>query len=193
MLVIGNGESRKDINIDSIDTEKVGCNAVFRDYKTIKHIICVDKRMVSEAIEADANNFSLIYTRQDWHPRFAKSKRIRIVPELPYVGSERADDPFHWGSGPYAVLLAATKADELHLIGFDLYGLEGKTNNIYKNTRNYNASEKRAVDPRYWIHQIGKVFEHFPQKKFIVYQDKDWKCPKQWISNNVVIDNLQNL
>jgi len=40
MLVIGNGESRSGININSIDQVKVGCNAVYRDYK-VDHLICV--------------------------------------------------------------------------------------------------------------------------------------------------------
>ena len=32
MLVIGNGESRKDVNIDDLPIEKVGCNAIIRDF-----------------------------------------------------------------------------------------------------------------------------------------------------------------
>jgi 6-pyruvoyltetrahydropterin/6-carboxytetrahydropterin synthase len=35
------------------------------------------------------------------------------------------------------------------------------TNNIYKDTDNYNIAKKRAVDPSYWIHQIGRIFKHF--------------------------------
>ena len=34
-------------------------------------------------------------------------------------------------------------------------------NNIYKDTKSYDAKDKNAVDPRYWIHQISKVFEWF--------------------------------
>ena len=58
MLVIGNGESRKNIDINEIHGVKVGCNAIFRDYNNINHIICVDKRMVNEALKVNANSNS---------------------------------------------------------------------------------------------------------------------------------------
>ena len=32
ILVVGNGESRKDININNIPMKKVGCNAIYRDF-----------------------------------------------------------------------------------------------------------------------------------------------------------------
>jgi hypothetical protein len=179
MLVIGNGESRKDIDINAIPGIKVGCNAIFRDYTNIDHIICVDKRMVSEAIKAGANVRSNIYTRKDWLLRFPKNEKIRQVPKLWYKGTQRADDPFQWGSGPYAVLLAAKQEKIVKMIGFDLYGTDGKTNNIYKNSSNYNSSDKRAVDPRYWIHQIGKVFDYYKNTQFKIYNN-DFVMPEQW-------------
>ena len=49
MLVIGNGESRKHIDVDAINDTKIGCNAILRDY-LVEHLICVDRKMVREAI-----------------------------------------------------------------------------------------------------------------------------------------------
>lgn len=193
MLVIGNGESRKDIDINAIPGLKVGCNAIFRDYTNIDHIICVDKRMVTEAIKAGANSHSIIYTRKDWIHRFAAHQKIRQVPKLWYKGTERADESFQWGSGPYAVFLAAKQAKVVKMIGFDLYGIDRKTNNIYKDTNNYNASDKRAVDPRYWIHQIAKVFDYYKQTKFIIYND-DFEMPEQWKCYvNVSVSKINNI
>jgi hypothetical protein len=102
----------------------------------------------------------------------------------------REDDPFHWGSGPYAVLLAATKSEYVALVGFDLYGIGSKINNCYKDTHCYNAADYRAVDPRYWIHQIGKVFECFPDTEFCIYQTPQWQMPKKWNLPNVFLDNI---
>lgn len=197
MLVIGNGESRKQINLEDISETKIGCNALYRDYY-VRHLVCVDRRMVQEAINSNFNDESIIYTRDDWKNYFNNVKHIRTVPDLPYVGSDRWDEPFQWGSGPYAVLLGAKIANKdlevVKLIGFDLYGnTEGKTNNIYKDTKNYNTSDKRAVDPRYWIHQIGKVFECFPKVTFIIYQEPDWQLPKAWNYPNVMVDNISSL
>lgn len=195
MLVIGNGESRKQINLDNISDFKVGCNALYRDHY-VRHLVCVDRRMVQEAIEANYNNTSIIYTREDWKHYFKDIKHVRSVPDLPYVGSDRWDEPFQWGSGPYAVLLAAklTSDDTVSLVGFDLYGDDqGKTNNIYKDTKNYNNSDKRAVDPRYWVHQISKVFECFPKVTFNIYQQPNWELPKAWNCSNVKVDTISNI
>ena len=192
---LGNGESRKGVNLDNLQDTKVGCNAIFRDYYT-EHLVCVDKRMMNEAIAAQANLQSLVYTRSDWFAQYnTKNKRIRLVPDLPYAGSERPDDPWHWGSGPYAVLLAAkiAKNSKVNLLGFDLHSKAKTVNNIYKGTINYDDASKRAVDPRYWIHQIGKVFECFPEIKFTIYQEPNWELPSAWKYSNVTVDKISNI
>ena len=50
-----------------------------------------------------------------------------------------------------------------------------------------------AVDCSYWILQIGKIFECFPNKKFTIFNTHDWIMPKQWKYPNVSLDTLQNL
>lgn len=188
MLIIGNGESRQGLNIGSIDMPKIGCNAVFRDSYT-EHLVCVDRSMVREAFDCGAVNNRNIYTRSDWNTRFG----INSVPILPYQGTTKADDPFNWGSGPYAVLLGALLSKDLQLIGFDLYSTDNKINNIYKDTVNYKSSEDRAVDPRYWIYQIGRIIEHFPQTKFTFFQTADWQLPDSWKKSNVTVDRISSL
>ena len=188
---LGNGESRHSINIEKLSGPKIGCNAVYRDYD-VEHLICVDKRMVLEAIDSNYHNSHKIYTRLDWYPSLPK-RHIRLVPDLPYVGSERWDDPWHWGAGPYAVLLGAKLDTEVNILGFDLFSKDGKVNNVYKDTKNYSLSYKRAVDPRYWIYQIGKVFECFPKVNFTIYNEDDWQCPKAWNYPNVKVDTISNI
>jgi hypothetical protein len=194
MLVIGNGESRQGIDIDKFTSIKVGCNALMRDFK-VEHLICCDRRMVEESIKRGYNNSSYIYTRQDWITYFHKHMHIRQVPDLPYKGDQRPDDPFHWGSGPYAVLLGAklSKGSTVEMLGFDLYSSDKKVNNIYKNTQNYSKTESRAVDPRYWIYQIAKVFESFPKVKFKIWIENDWDFPKAWNQPNVMVDTISNI
>ena len=193
MLVIGNGESRRDIDINSLDYTKIGCNAILRDAK-VEHLVCVDKPMLREAVNSSYHKNSKVYTRKNLFVQHQLEKNIRMVPDLPYAGNERADDPIHWGSGPYAVLLAAKLAtDDVHLLGFDLYSTDNRVNNVYKDTSNYSLSFKSAVDPRYWIYQIGKIFEHFPNTRFIIHQDETWQLPKSWKLSNVSLDNISNL
>jgi hypothetical protein len=188
---IGNGESRLGLDLNSLTDNKIGCNALYRDYH-VDHLICVDRRMLDEALDSGFNNYGKIYTRPDW---FRKQKNVRLIPELPYVGSDRWDDPWHWGAGPFAVLLAAkyTKVKEVNLLGFDLHSKTNNVNNIYKDTPNYISADKRAVDPRYWIYQISKIFELFPDVNFRVYNLPDWQAPKSWIRPNVLVDKISNL
>ena len=193
MLVIGNGESRASVNINKLNYTKIGCNAILRDTK-VDYLVCVDRPMLREAVNSSYHKNAKVYTRRNNFVQYRFEKNIRMVPDLPYVGSERPDDPIHWGAGPYAVLLAAkSTTDDIHLLGFDLYGVDNKVNNIYKDTANYALAHKSAVDPRYWIYQIGKVFEYFPNTNFIIHQDTDWQLPKAWKQSNVMVDKLSSL
>ena len=193
MYVFGNGESRTSIDINKLDGIKIGCNAIYRDFK-VDHLVCADKRMLLEAMDSNYNQYAKVYTRKNHFVNYQHQKNIRMVPSLPYVGSERPDDPIHWGAGPYAVLLAAKMTtDDIHLLGFDLYGVDNKVNNIYKDTANYALAHKSAVDPRYWIYQIGKVFECFPNTQFVIHQDKNWQLPKSWKQPNIMVDCIDNL
>lgn len=192
MLVIGNGESRKGIDLNKHFDTKIGCNAIHRDFH-VDHLICVDRRMVQQAIDANVNETSTVYTRSDWIDSYKNKQKVKQVPKLPYEGTERWDEPFQWGSGPYAVLLAAGLAKEVKLLGFDLFSETKNVNNIYKDTDGYNESTKNAVDPRYWIHQIGMVFKLYNKCKFIIYQKNNWNLPKAWKYTNVSVDTLDNL
>ena len=187
---IGNGQSRIGINLNSLQGTTVGCNALHRDFQP-DHLICVDRRMVKEALDAEIK--SIIYTRKDWHENYPRSDKLKEVSKLPYKGTERPDDPFHWGSGPYAALLAAKLDTDVHMIGFDLYSADKKTNNIYKDTPHYNSSDKRAVDPRYWVWQIAKVFQIYNRRTFTIYQDDDWIQPEAWKYPNVKVDKISKL
>jgi hypothetical protein len=187
--VFGNGESRKNLDLNCFTEPKVGCNAVHRDYY-VDHLVCVDRRMVQEAL--DANFKGTIYTRTDWS-HFYKNKPVTLLPDLPYTGQSKPDEPFQWGSGPYAVLLAATLDDHINLYGFDLFSPTRYVNNIYKDTSNYDAGTKSAIDPRYWIYQISKVFECFPDKYFTVYNLDHWKFPESWCLANVEFKTLDNM
>ena len=194
MWAIGNGESRKDVNIDLLEGPIVGCNAIMRDY-TVEYLVCVDRKMIEEAVNRKANEYSLVYTRKDWYDRYKEHKRTRVLPDLPYVGSDRWDEPFQWGSGPYAVLLGAkySKEKQVNLLGFDLYSKTKTVNNVYKDTPNYNSSDKRAVDPRYWIHQIGMVFQCYPKVTFTIFQEDGWQLPQAWNYPNVKVDKISNI
>lgn len=184
MWVIGNGESRLAVDINKLEDKKIGCNAIFRDYD-VDYLVCVDRRMVREARIIYTGP---LYTRPDW--RFINAD---TVPELPFKQETRADEPMNWGSGPYAVFIACTLDTDIKLLGFDLYGVNTKVNNVYKGTNGYVDEQHHQIDPRYWIYQISKCFKHFPKHKFTVYQSDDWDIPESWLESNVTLDKISSL
>lgn len=144
--------------------------------------------MVDEAIENPLIENCLVYVRQDWHQHYFKIKKrknTRAVPDLPYQGTKSYDKSENWGSGGYALLIAALSYETVYLIGFDLYPTNSKVNNVYKGTNNYSNPEKHPVDPAYWIYQISKIFNIFKNKNFIVVNKPNWKVPEIWKTNNV--------
>lgn len=195
VLVIGNGESRKnlDLNIFKNHFTIVGCNALHRDME-VDHLICCDRRMVEEASAGINTANTKIYVRPDWfryYRKIQKDKRINQVPDLIYEGNLKQDNPVHWGSGPYAVLVAAgLDSSEVRMIGFDLYPVNEKLNNVYKDTKNYGKKDANPIDYNFWIYQIGKVFQHHPNKNFIIMNDHNWKMPNLWKHPNVSFEVL---
>lgn len=183
MLVVGNGESRKNIDIGAYQLPVVGCNAIFRDIK-VNHLVCCDRRMVREALQHPNTEHSCVYTRKEWHREFG----VLPVPELPYEGDLRQDDAWHWGTGQYALLVALKHnvMQHIHIVGFDLFGSNGLVNNIYKDTKSYDQSSKQPVDPSYWIYQNQKIFQHHPAQQFNYYVENSFQTPQSW-------QNLPNL
>jgi len=188
-VVIGNGESRRDTNLEQYRQTHtlIGCNAIHRDM-IVDHLICCDRRMAAEATENPLTKDTLIYVRDHWFHYFRKiqkNKNIRHLPELPYTGELKRDQPDHWGSGGYAVLLAAVlEFKEIELVGFDLYPMGQSVNNVYKGTANYSRSDSKPVDPSYWIYQIGQIFK-YSKAQFIIRNRQDWEMPEEWQKNNV--------
>ena len=188
MIVLGNGKSRQSLNLNNIQEEKIGCNAIIRD-QFVHYLVCCDKKMVKQALE---QNYKPVYTRQRWVPEF-NSEDVLSLPNLPYKGKNRQDDPFHWGSGPYAVLLATTMSKYIKLVGFDLYGINGKLNNMYASTNGYLNNDADEVDWTYWVYQIAKIFKLNPDKTFHIYNLENWILPKEWNFKNIKVDNVDNL
>ena len=179
--IIGNGESRRGFDISPLKmfSTVIGCNAIYRDYIT-EYLVCCDRHMCQQSLNAVGKN-TTVYTRDRWIGEFAHWPNARELPPLPYSGDKRQDEPFHWGTGPYAGVLGLTfKPKAIFMIGFDLFPFEkDKVNNIYHNSEGYQYI-KRPVDPSYWIYQNRKIFEHYPKQNFNFYVDQYFKIPEGW-------------
>ena len=198
-LVIGNGESRKDLDLKSlikIYDITIGCNALHRDFK-VDHLICCDRRMVDEAIKNPFISNTQIYVRDSWYHYFRKilkNRNINHLPQVPTVGNLKADKADHWGSGCYAILLSAQlNVEQVDLVGFDLYPINEKVNNIYKGSANYSKTDSQAIDYSFWIYQTAQIFIHYPSTRFKIYNTTNWLMPKEWSLPNVEFKNLVQL
>ena len=189
--VIGNGQSREGFALNQISDHTIGCNAVHRDHLCNEYV-AVDRRMVDEILRNDQTVDNIIYTRPDWIDKYTDTKRVITLPDIPFTGPNKADQGFHWNSGPYAVLVAALKnPTQIKLLGFDLWSKTSFINNIYKNTPNYAGAHDRRITPDFWIYQLKRIFEHFPDIEFIQIQPTDWRIPEQWKSiKNLTISKL---
>jgi hypothetical protein len=195
VLVVGNGESRKNIDLTKFKGFIIGCNALHREIIP-DYLVCCDRRMVDEALQNPNINECKIYVRDLWYHYFRKikkNKNIICLPSLPYIDKNKFDQPDHWGSGSYAVLLAAQlNYQNVYLLGFDLYSLNSKVNNIYKNSENYSKDSSLPVDPSFWIIQLEKLFQIYKEKNFIIINNDYWKIPDTWKKENVQHKNIEH-
>lgn len=186
MIALGNGESRRGLDFSFTDSIKIGCNAIHRDMH-VNHLVCVDPAPLKEALASNLKN-TTIWTREE----YVLNHKVNTLPNsLP--GNQRPDHARHWGSGPYAVLLAASMDNTVHMIGFDLYSNDRLINNLYKDTANYSPSNSHAVDPSYWTYQISRIMQTHSDKYFIVYNIEGWQLPLQWQLDNVVLKTLDTI
>ena len=178
--VLGNGESRKTFNLTNLQYT-IGCNAVHREH-VCNQIVAVDRRMVNEIVANPRYKEIPIYTRPDWVNNYKQYTNVSVVPKLPYTGSNRIDDPWHWNTGPFAILVACyMHPKKINLLGFDLYSTENKLNNIYKGTQNYGKPTDKPIDYSYWIYQLKKIFDCFPNIEFVQWHDNNWITPSEWL------------
>ena len=190
--IVGNGESRMGFDITPLKlfSTVVGCNAIFRDY-VCEYLVCADKHMCQEAVNTVGKG-TTIYTRDKWVNQFAMWPNVIKIPHLPYKGDERKDEPFHWGTGPYAGVVALTfKPKAIFMLGFDLYDRDKDVNNMYRGTHGYTYI-KRPVDPSYWKYQFHKLMELSPDIRWIVVNHDNWEMPKEWKQHANVFQETYN-
>jgi hypothetical protein len=186
--IICNGESRRGFDISPLKSFStvIGCNALYRDFVT-EYLVCTDKPMVQQAVNSVGKG-TTVYTRESWVNQFAMWPNVKKLPDLPYSGDKRSDEPFHWGTGPYAGVVGLTfKPKAIFMLGMDLHPLKkDKINNIYTGSLGYTYI-KRPVDPSYWIYQFHKLMGYSdPDTRWIIVNHDRWEMPKEWAQHGNV-------
>ena len=194
-FVLGNGESRKGIEINDLKERGTvfACNGVYRTHQP-HWLVAVDPKMMLEIGETDYVIHNKVYSnfnaQYDKHPKLLD----HVKWSQPSMG---------WSSGPTALKLACDQGyDEIYILGFDYMGhaespnkQRYRFNNVFKDTRNYKKSNDEATFYGNWMNQTKRCLTDYPKVKFHRITPKDWFRPKDidWKDNMTHMDTEEFL
>ena len=184
-FVLGNGESRKGIEINDLKEKGTvfACNGVFRTHQP-HFLIAVDPKMMLEISETDYVVHNKVYS--NYNAQYTKHQKLldHVQWFKPSLG---------WSSGPTALRLACDQGfKEIYILGFDYQGLsEGnknnrfRVNNVFKDTRNYKKGNEQATFFGNWMNQTKKCLQDFKDVQFHRVIPTGWYQPKdlEWKGN----------
>jgi len=184
-FVLGNGESRKGIDIDDLKERGTvfACNGVYRTHRP-DFLVAVDPKMILEIAESDYPVHNKVWS--NFNNQYNKNQKImdHINWLQPSLG---------WSSGPTALKLACDQGHkEIYILGFDYQGhSEGnknnrfRFNNVFKDTRNYKKSNDEATFYGNWMNQTKRCLQDYKDIKFHRVVPAGWFTPKDltWADN----------
>jgi len=184
-FVLGNGESRKGIDIDDLKERGTvfACNGVYRTHRP-DFLVAVDPKMILEIAESDYPVHNKVWS--NFNNQYNKNQKImdHINWLQPSLG---------WSSGPTALKLACDQGHkEIYILGFDYQGhAEGnknnrfRFNNVFKDTRNYKKSNDEATFYGNWMNQTKRCLQDYKDIKFHRVVPAGWFTPKDltWADN----------
>ena len=153
-FVLGNGLSRKDIDISALIPQGAvyGCNLVYRDH-AVTALVATDRPIADSIQDAGYALSHRFYTRR---PR-ADSGALPVP--RPYHG---------FSSGPIALALACQDhCEPIYLLGFDMGpDSSGCFNNVYAGEEFYKAVGASPTYVGNWTRQLVRVMQDWPQTTF---------------------------
>jgi hypothetical protein len=184
-VIIGNGTSRLDFNLQHLKTKSgllgaktvqtYGCNALYRDFTPDFLVAIGNHGIIDEIARTVYPNDNIVYTNNLHlleHPN-----KFYLIPYDPYADA-----------GTTAAYIAAFDGHKrIYLLGFDGYDMEGHNNNIYADTNGYDRKWEFEVEGDKLINNRVQLFN--------VYNDVDfvWVTPRgrstmpeqlKWVPNH---------
>ena len=157
ITIIGNGESRKEIDVDKIPGIKIGCNGIYL-YNNVDYLCAMDKfwrEKISKETKIPLLSRYHNASFQIYVELFEKGKWVNT--ECIYRG---------YSSGITALDYACSclPEDEIYLIGFD-FGYKGSLiNHMYKDTKFHPKANKAAQNEDIFFKQAIDVRKRYPRK-----------------------------
>ena len=174
-FVLGNGESRRGIDIDDLKERGTvfACNGVYRTHRP-DFLIAVDPKMMFEIAETEYMLHNKVWS--NFNAQYNKNQRIKDHCNWfkPTLG---------WSSGPTALRMACDHGfKEIYILGFDYQGNNDgkifKFNNVFKDTRNYKKAKEPATFYGNWMNQTKRCLQDFKDVQFHRVVPQGWFTPK---------------
>lgn len=166
ITVIGNGESRKNIDISKIKGVTVGCNAIYL-HESVDYICAMDKF---------------------WRDKIVKETKIPLISRLHNMAFQTTLELFdgEWqntkcpyrgycsGISALDYMASIHRGENIFLIGFD-FGYKGdKVNHVYKDTPNHPTADKKAQNEDIFLKQCIETVKRYPKNNFYWVTDSDF-------------------
>jgi len=168
-FVLGNGTSRKTINLNELKRKGItfGCNALYREFSP-DYLIAVDTKMILEISQAGYQHQQQVWTN--------RNKNFKKIKGLNFFQSDKG-----WSSGPTALHFASTTdVEDIYILGFDFIGIENKINNIYAGTYNYKRIDEHATFHGNWLLQTLITCQKFSKKRYIRVLGENGYIPQEF-------------
>ena len=184
-FVLGNGESRRGIDINDLKQKGsvYACNGVYRTHQP-HWLVAVDPKMMLEIAESDYVVHNKVYS--NFNSQYNKVPKLldHVTWSKPSLG---------WSSGPTALRLACDHGfKEIYILGFDYQGHSEASNknrfrfnNVFKDTRNYKKGNDEATFYGNWMNQTKKCLDEYKHIRFHRVIPTGWFKPKDidWKEN----------
>jgi hypothetical protein len=172
-VIIGNGESRLDFNLNEFKKQNVkkrmqtyGCNALFRDF-TPDFLICSRTDVIEEVVRSNYCSTNIVYATGsailDYPGKF------HFIPQDP-----------GWNSGSLAAYIACFDGfNKIILVGFDGNDTPGYTNNVYNNSEGYTDLQEQT--DKFMALSMSHVFKTYPLIDFVLVNSTGrGYMPQEW-------------
>lgn len=177
-VVLGNGPSRLDFNLNLIKNHKggllgsgalqsYGCNALYRDF-TPNFLVATGNEIVQQLASNQYVNDNIVYTRSIHLLEYPN--KFYLIPHDPYTDA-----------GTTALYLAAFDGHKkVYMLGFDGQDTAGFNYNVYAGTSCYQGA-RSTVDDSKWIKDRRALFDVYNETEFIRVTKKGKEpVPEQW-------------
>lgn len=165
-IVIGNGVSRKDFNLNLIKNHKggllaggalqsYGCNALYREFSP--HFLVVNgDEIIEEVASSGYTNDHIVYSHASVLLKYPS--KFYLTPQDP-----------SWNAGAVAAYIACFDGHkQVYLLGFDGIDDTSSGNNIYEGTNGYSTPPTYGYSEDFWVQAMLQVFTTYNNVDFVM-------------------------